>query len=98
MEPSNHPLEPRYDPRPASRFHAIKPRQVKIVTNAHKRVTGVTWDLLDTLRYIAHHENRLGLWGTADAASLVAPVLVSAEEAGRISLEPRQVLRLNVLQ
>jgi hypothetical protein len=91
-------MEPRYDQRPASRFHAIRPRHVRIVTNRHRRVTGVTWDILSSLRYVAHHDSRVGRWGTADATSLLAPLLVSAGAEERIPIEPRQVLRLAVLQ
>jgi hypothetical protein len=90
-------MEPRQDPRPASRFHAIKARHVRIVTNRHKRVSGVTWDLLDTIRYLTHHEGRHGLWRTADARSLHHGILVTAHDESRISLEASQVLRLAVL-
>jgi hypothetical protein len=91
-------MEPRYDQRPASRFHAIKPRHVKIVTTRHERVTGVTWDILGSLRLVAHHDSPLGRWGTADATSLLGPLLVSAGTEDHVPLEPRQILRLAVLQ
>lgn len=91
-------MEPRYDPRPASRFHAIKARHVKVVTGTHQRVTGVTWDILGGLRYLAHHDSHLGRWGSADATTLLTPLLVTATDERRIALAPRQVLRLSVLQ
>lgn len=90
-------MEPRDDPRPASRFHAVKPRHVKIVTNRHRRLSGVTWDIVASLRYITHHDGRLGRWATADAATLGTELIIDAGEQ-RISLEPNQVLRLAVLQ
>ena len=71
---------------------------MKIVTNRHLRVAGVTWDILDSLRYIAHHESRLRRWGTADAATLRTGLLVTGGDEAPIALEPRQVLRLAVLQ
>ncbi len=91
-------MEPRDDPRPAARFHAIKPRHVKIVTNLHQRVSGVTWDILSCVAYLDHHDTDLGTWGTADAASLHGPLIVAGGEDERVSIEPRQVLRLAVLQ
>jgi hypothetical protein len=91
-------MQPRLDPRPASRFHAVKPRHVKIVTNLHERLSGITWDLPANLSYIAHHANDLGHWGTVDAESLRIPIHVAAHDERRIRLEPAQVLRLVVLQ
>jgi hypothetical protein len=91
-------MEPRYDPRPASRFHAIKPRHVKVLTTTHERVTGTTWDIIGGLRYVAHHDDPFGRWGTADATSLWTGILVATGNEDRISLDPRQVLRLAVLQ
>ncbi len=90
-------MEPRYDPCPASRFHAVKPRNVKILTNRHERLTGITWDLLASLRYTAHHANGLGHWGSVDITTLRSPIHVSADDA-RLLLDPRQVLRLDVLR
>ena len=90
-------MEPRFDPRPASRFQAVQPRNVKIVTNRHERVTGVTWDLPPDLRYLTHHENGLGRWAAVDVGTLRIPIQVEDHDEQRVHLEPQEVLRLDVL-
>ncbi len=90
-------MEPQFDPRPASRFQAVQPRNVKIVTNRHERVTGVTWDLPADLRYVTHHESGVGRWGAVDVSTLRIPIQVAAHDDRRIGLEPGEVLRLDVL-
>jgi hypothetical protein len=90
-------MEPRYDPRPASRFQAVQPRSVKVVTNRHERVAGVTWDLPADLRYVTHHESGLGRWGAVDVSTLRIPIQVASHDDQRVDLAPSEVLRLDVL-
>lgn len=89
-------MTPRLDPRPAARFHAVKPRNVKIVTKGQQRLTGVTWDLPADLRFLDQHDNELGSWTTVDAASLRVPLHVAGQDEERVQLEPQHVLRLVV--
>lgn len=89
-------MTPRLDPRPASRFHAVKPRNVKVITKGHHRVSGVTWDLPADLRYTDQHENELGSWGTVDAESLRVSLHVAGDDDQRVQLDPEHVLRLIV--
>lgn len=91
-------MTPRVDPRPASRFHAVKPRNVKIVTKGQQRFSGVTWDLPAGLRYVDHHENDLGRWGTVDAETLRVTLHVAGDDEQRVEVEPDHVLRLTVRQ